>query len=389
MDVAERRLRIVAEIGSGHRRSKDRARTLIRAAIDSGADIIKFQHFYADEIVHPRTGEVDLPGGRVKLFERFRELELSVDFLSWLKSCCENAGGRFFCSPFGMRSARDLLDIGESAFKIASPELNHLPLLRFLSPHARELVLSTGISQLSDIDEALTCLHPPPNPPTGAPDGAPPRITLLHCVTSYPAPESEYNLRLIPNLANIFNLPVGISDHSLDPILIPTLAVLLGAVMVEKHFTLNQNDGGLDDSIALTPQHFANMSASLRIAETLQPAPDPIAPDLIARAHQHPHLQKYPPAQLLRALGNGTKTLAPAEQANYGRSNRSIHILADRPAGHILTAADIAILRSEKNLRPGLHPRHFEQIVGCTLSRPLQGGDGLSWDDLLHRSPTP
>ena len=369
---------IEAEIGSGHNGSRERARDLIQAALDSGADLVKFQHFYADEIIHPRTGTVDLPGGQINLFKRFRKLELSRDFLAFLKTTCENLGGRFFCSPFGLRSAADLLELGETAFKIASPELNHLPLISYLARRSEQLILSTGVSLLRDIEESLNCIR------LSAQESRLPEITLLHCITSYPAPESEYNLRLIPNLSAVFGLPVGVSDHSLDPVLVPTLATLLGASFVEKHFTLSKDGTGLDDPIALTPADFAQMVNAIREAENLREhsGKAPETSRLLEIVTMHSLLKTHSKTDILNILGDGVKKLATSEQEHYGRSNRSIHIVKEQNAGHILTEADLAILRSEKNLRPGLHPRHFEQLIGATLIRPVREGDGILWEDV-------
>jgi sialic acid synthase SpsE len=378
-----RRVIVVAELGTGHGGHRDRARRLIAAAASAGADRAKFQHFYADEIIHPATGSVNLPGGPVRLYDRFRELETGPDFLSFLKTACREEGVEFFCAPFGIQSARELLDLGETRFKIASPELNHQPLLRFLrdAPGLRELVLSTGVSRLGDIEESLSLLAEPRNETAGGHrigGDVSPEIHLLHCITAYPSPEEEYNLELIPNLARIFGKPAGISDHSLDPVLVPVLAVLRGAVMVEKHFTLSREDGGLDDPIALPPDDFAAMSRAIREAEAL--AAEGVGP----RDYRlHSSLAKVSPERIAAILGTGIKKLAESESANYGRSNRSIHVLADLPAGHRIVAGDLAILRTEKELRPGLHPRHLEEITGKTLFRDITAGQGLVWEDLL------
>ena len=395
---------IVAEIGTGHNKNPHRAKDLIQAALDSGADIVKFQHFYAEEIIHPCTGVVDLPGGSVDLFQRFQELESSLNFLAFLKTSCENLGGRFLCSPFGRQSADELLAVGERNFKIASPELNHLPLLEFLAPRAEHLILSTGVSLLRDIEEALDTIraankavrNKQPTPfvlPSPAPN-----ITLLHCITAYPAPVSEYNLLLIPHLSKILGIPVGISDHSLDPIFLPSLSVFLGSVMIEKHFTLSKDDGGLDDPIALNPAEFASMVKAVREAESLLPEqlPTPLSASpigenislikLLELVGQHSQLKDYTENSVSEAIGNGCKQLAATEKPNYGRSNRSIHILEDRPVGHVLDVADIAILRTEKNLSPGLHPRYFRQLIGHSLARAMTAGQGIEWIDIYDQA---
>ncbi|MGI9255919.1 MAG: N-acetylneuraminate synthase family protein [Salinispira sp.] len=402
------KVQIVAEIGSGHTGDIPHARELIHAAVEAGADLIKFQHFYADEILHPRTGNVDLPSGNIDLFQRFRELETSADFLFRLKESCTELGGVFFCSPFGLRSAADLLEIGERSFKIASPELNHLPLLRFLSSRAESLVLSTGVSFLGDIEEALGCIRQAANATraTGAAQEASaarlPHITLLHCVTAYPAPASEYNLRLIPNLGRMFGLPIGISDHSRNPVLVPSCAVLLGAVMVEKHFTLNRSGEGLDDAIALSPAEFSSMVDAVREAEQIRNSPNSGSPTsssasptssfgcLKKQWAEHSMLKTHDSEELFQILGKGSKYLAHSERANYRSSRRSIHLREARKAGHVLQRDDMLILRTEKNLITGLHPRYFDHLIGCRLTGPVAAGEGIVWQDVLdHRRSLP
>ncbi len=376
---------IVAEIGTGHRGNRNRARELIAAAADSGADLVKFQHFYADEIIHPKTGGVKLPGGELDLYSRFRELETGPSFIEFCKDECLMRGVGFFCSPFGIRSASELIALGETRLKIASPELNHHPLLTWLAEREEitSLVLSTGVSTLGDIEETLGLI--------GGIKSL--DITLLHCITAYPSPEEEFNIRLIGNLSSIFGLPSGLSDHSLDPVLVPALAVLAGAVMVEKHFTISREDGGLDDPIALDTGDFARMSAAIRQAESLRTeaghgseinnARGPRESELRRGISRHSDLSSYPEARINAILGSGVKTLAPSEAANYGRSNRSIHALNFIPAGSPISKDMICVVRSEKNLRPGLHPRHLSLILGRRALRDIPTGEGLLWDDLL------
>ena len=160
---------IVAELGTGHGGELDRAFEMIDSAADAGADCAKFQLVIADEILHPLTGAVDLPGGSVSLYERFKELERDEDFYRKIKDHTERRGLHFLCSPFGIRSARILRSLGCKALKIASPELNHLPLLKEVSSYNLPLILSTGVSTLSDIERAV--------------EAANGNVTLLHCIT--------------------------------------------------------------------------------------------------------------------------------------------------------------------------------------------------------------
>jgi sialic acid synthase SpsE len=350
---------VVAEAGTTHQGDLSTALRLIEAAVRAGADCVKFQLVHAEEILHPRAGLVELPGGPVALYEQFRRLERDLDFYAAMKEATEAAGALFLCSPFGIRSARQLRGLGVKVMKIASPELNHFPLLREAASFGIPLVLSSGVSTLGDIERALTI--------TGTAT-----TVLLHCITAYPAPEEQYNVRVLETLSAVLGVPVGISDHSLDPVLVPSLAVTCGACIVEKHFTLSRGGVGLDDPIALEPDPFHEMVCAIRHAEEAGPAATRAK---LSRTHGA--------ARVAAVLGTGVKRLADAERANYERTNRSLHAVSDIPAGAVLGEADVAILRTEKVLRPGLDPGLLPRVLGARTRRPIPAGEGITWEDLL------
>ncbi|MBP5463909.1 MAG: N-acetylneuraminate synthase family protein, partial [Treponema sp.] len=231
---------VVAEIGTAHGGSLDKACALIDAAAEAGADCVKFQWVYADEILHPDTGFVTLPGGAVRLYDRFRELEVDASFFASCRDYAREKGLLFACSPFGLRSLKELAALRPDAIKIASPEVNHIPLLEAcaLFYGTIPLILSSGVSRLGDIERAIDLLEGGQS--AGQNAVALPPLTLLHCITSYPAPEREYNVRCVDTLRRVFGVPTGISDHSLDPVLIPVLTTAMGGVMIEKHITLSR-----------------------------------------------------------------------------------------------------------------------------------------------------
>lgn len=363
---------VVAEIGTGHGGDRRKAHALIDAAFEAGADCAKFQIVYADEILHPDTGFVNLPGGPVRLYDRFRELELEPAFYADMADYCAKRGILFLCSPFGLKSARELHALDPGFIKVASPELNHFPLLKELSSYRVPLVLSSGVSRLADIERALETAD-------SAEGRAERRIDriLLHCVTSYPAPETDYNLRILGNLSNIFGIPVGVSDHSLDPVLVPALAVGEGAAMVEKHICLSKDDPGLDDPVALPPDQFKRMCDAVR--EAARRGPEETKNSLA---------KEYGAEKIEKVLGDGVKRLAPSERANYGRTNRSLHFMRDMGAGESISESDISIVRTEKILTPGLGPEHLADILGACLVRDTKNGAGVSWEDLVSR-PSP
>jgi sialic acid synthase SpsE len=348
---------VIAELGTGHGADPVKARELIDAAGEAGADCIKFQIVYADEILHPNTGEVTLPGGKIRLYDRFKELEVAPEFFAALKEYVEKRGLLFLCTPFGLRSAGELRALSPELVKIASPELNFTALLREVAQWKLPTLLSTGVSRLGDIEEAVAL--------TGY------NLCLLHCVTAYPAPETDYNLRVLQNLSGIFGVSVGVSDHSLDPELVPALGTAMGAAAIEKHFCLSRDDPGLDDPIALPPDAFARMVRAIRRAQRMG-GEETIASISGERG-----------AALVEAvLGDGVKRLAPAEKANYERTNRSLHALRDIAAGETINREDFEALRTERILRPGLPPSWEHKIIGRRARNFIPAGEGIRLEDI-------
>jgi sialic acid synthase SpsE len=356
---------IVAEIGTGHGGQLSRARELIAAAAEAGADCAKFQCVFADEIIHPNTGFVPLPGGPVRLYERFRELEEDEGFYASVKAYAESRGLVFLCTPFGIRGARLLRALGCEAMKVASPELNHFPLLAELASYGLPTILSSGVSTLADIDRALRVFGDTPNVGDGA------RTAILHCVTAYPAQPSEYNLRILAGLSSIFGVSVGVSDHSLDPVLVPTLSIAAGGTIVEKHICLSRDEKGLDDPIALPPSDFARMVRACRRAQGARPE------DTIGEL-----CSGYGRSAVEATLGDGVKRLAPGEAANYRRTNRSVHALRDIARGETFDSINLALLRTEKVLRPGLESGLLPALLGRRAARDIPSGEGVEWEDV-------
>ena len=351
---------LIAELGTSHGGDPAKAAALAEAAAEAGADCVKFQMVFADEILHPNTGDVPLPGGMTRLYDVFRRLESPLEFYAEIKERVESLGLMFLCTPFGLESAGMLRDLRPKAVKIASPELNHVALLREIAGWGLPAFLSTGVSTLGDIEEALGVF--------GVSGG---NVCLLHCVTAYPAPEADYNLRLLRSLSAVFGVPMGVSDHSLDPVLVPALAVTQGAVAIEKHFCLSRDDPGLDDPIALPPREFALMTRAARLA--VESGPD----ETLARLRRD-----HGDAMVAAVLGDGAKKLAPSERDNYSRTNRSLHALRDILPGQTIEAGDFAALRTEKILRPGLPPSWADGIVGRTARTFIPAGEGIRFEDV-------
>jgi sialic acid synthase SpsE len=429
---------IIAELGTSHNGDLSKAKEMAAAASESGAGCVKLQMVFADEILHPNTGEVTLPGGKIRLYDRFKQLEMVPEFYADVKEYVESLGLLFLCTPFGLKSAKILKALKPKIVKIASPELNYTALLREIAGWGLPTLLSTGVSKLGDIEEAVTEIrdrglgnreqgrqegtalsrvyriydsagaqrmadvcqnrregfslssgrdrcsvnnvasgmyhdssYDNPRTPNPEPRTLSSVPCLLHCVTSYPAPETDYNLRVLQSLQSVFGVSVGVSDHSLDPCLVPSLAVCQGAAVIEKHFCLSRDDPGLDDPIALVPQDFALMSEAIRRA-----AGTDAEQTLAFYSHERS-------SSLVEAvLGNGVKILAPSEQDNYDRTNRSIHALNDIQPGEIIKPEHFAVLRTEKILRPGLPPSWAERICGRQARQFIPAGEGIRFEDV-------
>lgn len=357
---------IIAEIGTGHNGDINRAKKLIDAAYTSGANSVKFQIVYANEILHPNTGYVNLPTGTIPLYKRFKELEVPAEFYIELADYARNKGLLFSATPFGIRSADELVKLKPDFIKIASPELNYIQLLKYCAAKSLTMILSTGVSLLADIEKAVAAVH--------SVDETLP-LALLHCITAYPAPESEYNVSLIRNLNAVFNLPIGLSDHSLDAILVPALSLAYGGFIIEKHICLSRKENGLDDPVALEPDMFKQMCNALKKYSGYPP--DEIISDLIKL--------NYSEEKIIEVTGIGEKKLSRAEKENYGRTNRSIHYMKDLKKNSIIKKEDIAILRTEKILTAGAQPEMFDLFVGAVLHRDVTSGSGTVIEDFIAR----
>lgn len=367
---------IIAEIGTSHEGSVEKAKKLVDVAVESGASTIKFQWVYADEILHPNTGYVKLPTGNIRLYDRFKQLECDPSFYQEMKDYIHSKGAKFCCSPFGVKSMNELLELNPDFVKIASPELNHYKMLETLAEYRKNqpsenkipIIISSGVSTLSDIEKALDILGTQ-------------NITLLHCITSYPAPETEYNLRVIGNLRSIFGVECGVSDHSLDPILVPVLCVACGGSMIEKHITLSNKTLGLDDPVALEGENFALMSHVVGQTEaTMRHYGSEIGFERTVSQLS----EQFGAEKVNKCLGDGIKKLALSEKQNYERTNRSLHYMKDLKEGDVITSKDIAILRTEKELSVGISPSFYDTLIGKKLTKSVKDGSGVLLSDFMN-----
>jgi pseudaminic acid synthase len=328
---------VIAEAGSNHDRKLDQAKRLIDVAAEAGADAVKFQTFAADRIVAEtptRAKYLDsiLPPDKT-MSDLFRELELPREWHADLFDHATAAGLDFLSTPFDFEAV-DLLDgLGVKAFKVASYELWHLPLIREIASRGKPIICSTGMADMADVQDAVDTVAATGNE----------QLILLHCVVNYPPPFSDLNLRAIETLRAAFHVPVGYSDHS-PGWTAPVVATALGAAVIEKHFTLDRSLPGPDHRFALEPEELRSMVQAIRDTEA--------------------------------ALGDGVKRMAANESDLYRTARRSLFAARDIAEGSPLTEADIAVLRPGT----GIEVRELPNVVGRTARRAIARHEPLSWE---------
>jgi N,N'-diacetyllegionaminate synthase len=330
---------IIAEAGVNHNGSLDLALRLVEAAKASGADAVKFQTFRADLLAtrsaHKAPYQERTTLNTESQFEMLQRLELDAAAHERLISYCRQIGIQFLSSPFDTQSADLLAGMDVPRFKVPSGEITNLPFLQHLARLGRPLILSTGMSTLGEVEEAVHVLQA-----AGASD-----LTLLHCVTEYPAPYAEVNLRAMQTLKSAFGLPVGYSDHT-PGIDIAIAAAALGAEVIEKHFTLDRSLPGPDHAASLEPVELQQMVAAIRHVEV--------------------------------ALGTGIKSPAPCELPNISVARKSVVAARALREGHKLATGDLDIKRPGTGLAPKLLP----VLIGRTLRVDLAKDEIVRWDHL-------
>jgi len=330
---------IIAEAGVNHNGDINLAKRLIEAAKESGADAVKFQTFKTEEIVsltaEKAPYQINNTGNSESQYDMLKALELSEDAFHELTKYAEERGITFLSTPFDHQSADFLDKIGIPLFKIPSGEITNIPLLEHIGQKKKPVILSTGMSTLGEVEEAITALKT-----SGTTD-----ITLLHCTTSYPAPIDGVNLTAMETLRCAFKLPVGYSDHT-EGITIPIAAAALGATVIEKHFTLDKNMSGPDHKASLEPDELKSMVKAIHDVEI--------------------------------AMGDGIKVPTDAEKENIKIARKSLVAKRDIKAGESLNEDAIAIKRPGT----GISPKYFQDILGKHTQSNIGRDQILNWSGL-------
>lgn len=322
---------IIAEAGSNHNQKFDQAKELINVAADSGADAIKFQTYSAKKLYSKKTPP--FPGEKKQPYDVIRDVEIPREWQSELTRYAEKSGLIFLSTPFDYEAVDELEELGISAYKWASSTITDFPMLKYTAKKNKPLIISTGMANMGEIQEAINVAKEVGND----------QIVLLQCTSTYPAKPEEINLRAMNTIKNAFNLPTGLSDHSLG-ISIPIAAVARGAVMVEKHFTLDRDLEGPDHKFALEPDELDEMVTAIRNVE--------------------------------KGLGSPEKKPTEREKEKLDLTRRSIIAKRDIAKGEKIEK-DMLVVK-----RPGLgiEPKFKEIVVGRKAKQDIEKEQWITWE---------
>jgi N-acetylneuraminate synthase len=328
---------VVAEVSANHHQKFEEAVKIIRAAKDAGADAIKLQTYTADTItIACDRKEFRLASGTIwdgaTLYELYGQAYTPWEWQPRLKEVANDLGMDLFSTPFDATAVDFLEKMGVPAHKLASFELVDIPLIQKMAGMGKPLIMSTGMATVEEIEEAVQ---------TARAAGAI-QIALLKCTSAYPALPEEMNLRTIPELSRRFDVPVGLSDHTMDSA-VAVAAVALGACIIEKHLTLSRAEPGPDSAFSLEPQEFKAMVDAVRITE-----------------------------KALGAVHFGIE----AKEASSRVFRRSLFVVQNVKRGEAFTAQNL------RSIRPGygLHTRHLQEVLGRCAAEDIERGTPLSWE---------
>ena len=328
---------IIAELSANHGGKYETAAASLKAIKETGADAVKLQTYTADTLTidskseYFRIRQNTLWDGKT-LYQLYQEAHTPWEWQPKLKKIADDLDLTLFSSPFDKTAVDFLEQMDVPAYKVASFEITDIQLIEYIASKGKPVIISTGIAELADIEEALAACRRQGND----------QIALLKCTSAYPAPMEEVNLRTIPNMINRFGLPVGISDHTLG-ISVPIAAVALGARIIEKHFILDRNLGGPDAAFSIEPEEFRTMVRAVRDVEA--------------------------------ALGKVSYELSDRVRKNRIFA-RSLFVVADIRRGDLFSDQNV------RSIRPGygLAPKYLPQIIGKRAGRDLKKGTPLDWD---------
>lgn len=328
----------VAEMSGNHLKDYGRAVEIIHAAKEAGADAVKLQTYTADSLsVNCDNEYFQIHGGLwdgMTEYQLYEEASTPWEWQPKLKELAESLGMACFSSPFDAAAVEFMSACDMPAYKIASYEINDIPLIRKVAGMHRPVIFATGVAHAADIERALRVCKEEGNED----------IMLLKCVSAYPTPYEEINLNMIPTLAKTYDCLVGLSDHSMGSV-VPVAAAALGIKMVEKHLTLRRSDGGPDGAFSMEPEEFKEMVRQIRIVE--------------------------------QALGQSEYRLTEKQEKEHSGS-RSLFVVKKIGAGEKLTPDNVRSIRPHH----GLHTMYYEEVLGRTAACDIEPGTPLAWEML-------
>lgn len=345
---------VIAELGSNHDGKFEQAIQLIDIAVDAGVDAVKIQLPIASECYPPNTKFGGIYGD-IDISSIIKKNEVPLEWIAKLVEYGHRQGVAIGASADGFIGLSMMLEGNVDFVKIPSFTISHIPLLKEAKNSSLPWLLSTGVHLLGEVEEALEAVG---NTPTG----------LFHCISSYPTPLNELNLKNISFLKEYFNIPVGFSDHSLNPEMGPRIAVGLGADMIEKHFTIDRKLKGPDHAFALEPGELKKMVNSIRRMEM-----------------DFDYREKIMNSEESRALiGNVRQGIFDSEKEFKQRTRLGIYFLNKLKKGSIIKKEDIRVFRCADTV-PGIHPRFLDLVVGTKLVKDCDFFEPVKWNHLLDR----
>ena len=323
---------VIAEAGSNHNQDFGMAIELIDVAADAKADAVKFQTYSAETLYSKRTPEFSYLKGQ-NVYDLVKSIELPRDWQQELAEYADKKGIIFLSTPFDYAAVDELDEIGVPAFKFASPEIVDLELLKYTASKQKKMIISTGMANLDDIEDAVNTVRS-----VGNDD-----MVLLHCNSLYPTPPEVVNLRAMETMREAFNLPVGFSDHTLG-IHISLAAVAMGACVIEKHFTLDRSLNGPDHSFAIEPDELKEMVRCIR--------------------------------EIDNAKGSGIKERSDLEGEMCLKAGRSIHAKVDIQKGIKITKEMLVVKRPGY----GIKPKFIDTVVGREAMKDIKEDEWITWE---------
>lgn len=322
---------IIAEIGSNHNQDIKIAKKMIDEAASAGVDAAKFQTFKAETLYSKKTPKFSKD--KIEPFDLLKSIEMPREWHKELFAYTKKKGIDFLSSPFDFEAVDELDKIGSPAFKIASFEIVDHELLKHTAKKKKPIILSTGLANIGEIEEAIDVIRAEGNDD----------IILLHCASMYPSPIEIMNLKAIQTMACSFQIPIGLSDHTMG-IHVSLAAVAMGAKVIEKHFTLDRSMAGPDHNFAIQPEELQKLVSDIRDIE--------------------------------KAMGSGIKDKSKNEQEMYEKARRSIIAATDIPKGTKITKNKLIIKRPGY----GIKPKYIDIIVGREAKTDIKAEQWITWD---------